>query len=92
MDTAVQMSGITMRFAKVVANDSVDFEVQRGEVHALVGENGAGKTTLMNILYGLYVPTAGQIRIFGEEKKFYSAIDAIQSGIGMVGLLQKVAE
>lgn len=84
MDTAVQMSGITMRFAKVVANDSVDFEVQRGEVHALVGENGAGKTTLMNILYGLYVPTAGQIRIFGEEKKFYSAIDAIQSGIGMV--------
>lgn len=84
MEIAVEMSGITMRFPAVLANDSVDFMVQRGEVHALVGENGAGKTTLMNILYGLYAPTAGQIKIWGKEQCFNSAIDAIRLGIGMV--------
>lgn len=53
MDIAVKMTGITMQFPAVLANDNVDFEVRRGEVLALVGENGAGKSTLMNILYGL---------------------------------------
>jgi len=84
MDISVQMYGITMKFPGVVANDNIDFEVRRSEVHALVGENGAGKTTLMNILYGLYIPTAGHIKIWGEEQRFQSAIDAIQAGIGMV--------
>jgi len=84
MDIAVQMSGITMKFPGITANDNVDFEVRRGEVHALVGENGAGKTTLMNILYGLYIPVAGQIKIGGKEQRFQSAIDAIRAGIGMV--------
>lgn len=73
-----------MRFPAVVANDNVDLEVRRGEVLALVGENGAGKSTLMNILYGLYQPTAGKIEIGGKEQIFRSAIDAIQAGVGMV--------
>ena len=84
MDLAVKMTGITMQFPAVLANDNVDFEVRRGEVLALVGENGAGKSTLMNILYGLYQPTAGKIEIWGQEFRFQSAIDAIKAGIGMV--------
>lgn len=84
VETAVKMSGITMRFGDVVANDDVNFDVRCAEVHALVGENGAGKTTLMNILYGLYVPTAGTVEIWGQAKQFGSAIDAIRAGVGMV--------
>ena len=84
MDPAVDMKGITMRFGKVVANDKVDFSVEKGEILALVGENGAGKSTLMNILYGLYIPTEGTIHINGEKKVFHSAIDAMAAGVGMV--------
>ena len=84
MDPAVDMKGITMRFGKVVANDKVNFSVEKGEILALVGENGAGKSTLMNILYGLYIPTDGTIHINGEKKIFHSAIDAMAAGVGMV--------
>lgn len=84
MKPAVKMTGITMRFPNVVANDNITFEVSEGEIHALVGENGAGKSTLMNILYGLYVPTEGSIEVKGREARFHSAIDAIHAGIGMV--------
>jgi general nucleoside transport system ATP-binding protein len=78
------MRGITKRFPGVVADDNVDFDLQRGEVHALLGENGAGKSTLMNVLYGLYKPDEGEIYVKGKRVSFGSAKDAIDEGIGMV--------
>jgi general nucleoside transport system ATP-binding protein len=83
-DLVLEMRGIRKEFPSVVANDDISFEVRRGEVHALLGENGAGKSTLMNILYGLYRPDAGEIRLNGKPVAFASARDAIQAGIGMV--------
>jgi simple sugar transport system ATP-binding protein len=80
----LEVHGITKRFPGVLANDHVDLDVRRGEVHALLGENGAGKTTLMNIVYGLYNADEGEILLNGERVKFASARDAIRSGIGMV--------
>src|SRR3954451_19564614 len=78
------MRGITKRFPGIVANDAVDFDLRRGEVHALLGENGAGKSTLMNILYGLYRADEGEILLRGKPVTFHSAKDAIAAGIGMV--------
>jgi simple sugar transport system ATP-binding protein len=80
----VEMRGITKRFPGIVADDRVDFDVRRSEVHALLGENGAGKSTLMNMLYGLYKPDEGEIVVNGESVTFSSARDAIEHGIGMV--------
>jgi ABC-type uncharacterized transport system ATPase subunit len=84
MEDAVRLSGITKRFPGVVANDDVDLAVERGSVHALLGENGAGKTTLMNVLYGLYEPTSGRVLVDGEERDFASPREAIDAGIGMI--------
>src|SRR5881227_1973931 len=78
------MRGVSKRFPGVVANDHIDLRVAAGEVHALLGENGAGKSTLMNILYGLYHPDGGEIRLNGKLVSFSSARDAIDAGIGMV--------
>jgi simple sugar transport system ATP-binding protein len=80
----LELRGITKRFPGVLANDDVNFDLRRGEVHALLGENGAGKSTLMNILYGLYTPDEGQILLNGKPIDLGSTKAAIEHGIGMV--------
>jgi ABC-type uncharacterized transport system ATPase subunit len=80
----VQLSGVTKRFGELLANDHIDFDVNPGEIHALLGENGAGKTTLMRILYGLYRADSGRISIRGVPAQIESPGDAIRLGIGMV--------
>src|SRR4028119_1651478 len=78
------MSGISKSFGSVRALSDADLELAAGEVHGLVGGNGAGKTTLMNVLYGLYRPDAGEIRVDGRPVHIRSPRDAIGLGIGMV--------
>ncbi|HHX30197.1 MAG TPA: ABC transporter ATP-binding protein [Clostridiaceae bacterium] len=84
MASILEMKHITKRFGPVVANKDVSFSVEEGEVHALLGENGAGKSTLMNILFGLYEQTSGDIYYRGEPLNVRSPRDAIDRGIGMV--------
>ncbi len=80
----VEMKGITKVFPGVIANEDVNFDLEQGEIHVLLGENGAGKTTLMNVLYGLYQQEAGDILINGNKVDIKSPKDAIKLGIGMV--------
>src|SRR5258705_395330 len=82
--THLVLTGITKEFPGVVANDGVDLEVRRGEVHALLGENGAGKSTLMKIIYGYYQPDAGSVEVAGASMTIASPADARRLGIGMV--------
>jgi simple sugar transport system ATP-binding protein len=80
----LELRGITKEFPGVLANDHVDFDLRRAEVHALLGENGAGKSTLMSILYGLYTPDSGEILMNGKQVAIHSPKNAIELGIGMV--------
>ncbi len=84
MAEILRLEGITKTFPGVLANDCIDLEIERGEVHALLGENGSGKTTLMNCVYGVYRPTSGRIFWQGQEVRIRQARDAIALGIGMV--------
>ena len=81
---AVEMREISKRFPGVLANDRVDLTIQKGEIHALLGENGAGKSTLMNILAGLYLPEQGQLRVHGRAVHIDSPRTAFNLGIAMV--------
>lgn len=81
---AFETKEITKEFGSLVANDRISLAVEKGEVRAILGENGAGKTTLMNILYGLYRPTSGEILVNGRTVDFQSPKDAIAAGLGMV--------
>lgn len=84
MQPVIQMKNIVKEFPGVVANNHIDFDLRRGEIHALLGENGSGKTTLMNILYGMYRPDKGEIFVDGQKASIRSPSDAIKRGIGMV--------
>ena len=80
----LEVRGITKTFPGVIANEDVDLILNKGEIHCLLGENGAGKSTLMNVVFGLYQPDAGTIKVRGEEVSFDGVGDAIERGIGMV--------
>lgn len=93
-DYAVEMINITKTFnnGAIVANKNVNLKVKKGEIHALVGENGAGKSTLMSILFGLYQPTSGEIRINGKSVVITGPVKATKLGIGMVHQHFKLVE
>jgi ABC-type uncharacterized transport system ATPase subunit len=80
----LELRGITKSFGALVANDHIDLVVESGQIHSLLGENGAGKSTLMNVLYGLYEPTSGEILVDDKPVKFSGPSDAMAAGIGMV--------
>ncbi len=80
----IQMKDIVKKFGNFTANDHINLTVYKGEVHAILGENGAGKSTLMNVLYGMFKPTSGQIFIDGKEVSIDNPEKAIELGIGMV--------
>lgn len=83
-DVLLSMQGICKSFGPVKANDAIDFEVAKGEIHALIGENGAGKTTLMKTLFGLHKPDSGTIMLAGEQLGIDGPKAAMAKGIGMV--------
>jgi len=82
--TLLEMKGMRKSFYNVEVLHGVDFNLHRGEVHALIGENGAGKSTLMKLLMGEYVPDGGEIRIDGEPVRFSSPADALRRGVSKV--------
>jgi len=84
MDYIIEMLGITKEFPGIIANDDITLQVKKGEIHALLGENGAGKSTLMSVLFGLYQPEKGIIKVKGKEAAINGPTDANALGIGMV--------
>jgi len=89
---AVEMLNITKRFPGIIANDNITLRLKKGEIHALLGENGAGKSTLMSVLFGLYRPEEGSIRMGGREVSIKDPNDANTLGIGMVHQHFKLVE
>lgn len=84
MDYVIEMNHITKQFGDFKANDDITLQIKRGEIHALLGENGAGKSTLMSVLFGLYRPEQGEIKINGKKVEINNPNDANRLGIGMV--------
>jgi simple sugar transport system ATP-binding protein len=84
MEYVIEMLGIRKEFPGIVANDNITLQLKQGEIHALLGENGAGKSTLMNVLFGLYQPEQGEIRVRGKAVKITNPNIANDLGIGMV--------
>lgn len=91
-DYIIEMLNITKEFPGIKANDNVTLQLRRGEIHALLGENGAGKSTLMSILFGLYQPTSGMIKMNGKEVHINNPNDANDLNIGMVHQHFKLVE
>ncbi|MDU7196143.1 MAG: ATP-binding cassette domain-containing protein, partial [Streptococcus sp.] len=83
-ENVIEMRDITKVFGEFVANDKINLQLRKGEIHALLGENGAGKSTLMNMLAGLLEPTSGEIVVNGQVVKLDSPSKAAGLGIGMV--------
>lgn len=92
MSYVIEMLNITKTFPGIIANDDVSIKLEKGEIHALLGENGAGKSTLMSILFGLYQPDKGIIKKDGEQVKINNPSDANKLGIGMVHQHFKLVE
>ncbi|TCI55784.1 ABC transporter ATP-binding protein [Exiguobacterium sp. SH1S21] len=84
MEYVIEMLNIRKEFGTFVANDNITLQLRKGEIHALLGENGAGKSTLMNVLFGLYQPEGGEIRVRGEKVNIENPNIANDLGIGMV--------
>ena len=91
-DYIIEMLNITKEFPGIKANDNITLQLKKGEIHALLGENGAGKSTLMSILFGLYQPTSGTIRMNGKEVQINNPNDANDLNIGMVHQHFKLVE
>lgn len=92
MDYVVEMVGIRKEFPGIVANDDITIKLEKGEIHALLGENGAGKSTLMSILFGMYQPDRGIIKVKGQEVRISNPNVANKLGIGMVHQHFKLVE
>ena len=92
MSYCIEMINITKEFPGIIANDNITLQVEKGEIHALLGENGAGKSTLMSVLFGLYQPEKGIIKKDGEEVQIKNPNDANDLGIGMVHQHFKLVE
>ena len=92
MDYVIEMLNITKEFPGIKANDNITLQLKKSEIHALLGENGAGKSTLMSVLFGLYQPDSGVIKLGGKEVKIRNPNDATALNIGMVHQHFKLVE